>query len=65
MKKINGFYTHMVVFIAVVTGLIARNFSYDPHRLWSLWVAFGWGKGVAYHAVRVFYLDNRPNKARM
>jgi hypothetical protein len=28
-------------------------------------VAFGWGLGVAYHAARVFYLDNRRNKDRM
>lgn len=49
-----GFFIHAAVYVAVVGGLVAMNFTRNPDKLWSLWVAGGWGLGVGFHALGVF-----------
>lgn len=58
VRKLRGFYMHVaqyvvvVTFLAIVNLLTARHYNY--HALWFLWVALGWGIGLAFHGLRVF-----------
>jgi hypothetical protein len=52
-KAINGFYTHFMIFLAVVTGLAIINLI-EGDKLWVQWVVLGWGAGIALHAYLVF-----------
>ena len=52
------FYIHLIKFSAVIAVLLVINLIVSPHRLWVLWVIFGWGISVLLHAVKIFA---RPN----
>lgn len=52
-----GFYIHLGVYIAVNTLLIVINFYTSPGYLWFKWPLLGWGIGVIFHAVGVFFLS--------
>ena len=54
VRKLKGFYFHLAQYIVVVTVLAAINLGTRPQHLWVGWVAFGWGMGVLFHAMRVF-----------
>lgn len=45
-----GFAIHAAVYVIVVGGLFYLNYTRNPDRMWVLWVAGGWGLGVALHA---------------
>lgn len=51
-----GFYIHVVIFLIVNAILVGVNLSTTPGRLWFPWPLFGWGVGVAAHALGVFWL---------
>ena len=40
-RVIVGFAIHFAVYVIVVAGLAALNFSRNPDHLWFLWVAAG------------------------
>jgi hypothetical protein len=44
----------LFVYIAVIAGLAALNMTRNPDKLWFVWVAGGWGIGVAAHALSLF-----------
>jgi hypothetical protein len=52
-KSINGFYTHFIIFIAVIAGLAIVNLV-SGDSFWIQWVVLGWGAGIALHAFLVF-----------
>ncbi|HEX2840202.1 2TM domain-containing protein [Hyphomicrobium sp.] len=52
-KAINGFYTHFIVFLAVIAGLALVNLI-SGDSFWIQWVVLGWGLGIAFHAYRIF-----------
>lgn len=52
-KAINGFYTHFVVFLAVIAGLALVNLV-TGDSFWIQWVVLGWGAGIAFHAFMIF-----------
>lgn len=52
-KAINGFYTHFMIFLAVITGLAIVNLI-EGDKLWVQWVLLGWGAGIALHGFLVF-----------
>lgn len=52
-KAINGFYTHFIVFLAVIAGLAILNLVLGD-SFWIQWVVLGWGIGIAYHAFVIF-----------
>ena len=54
VRDIKAFYGHLFAYAAVVIGLTVLNLIVSPHVLWVIWVAFGWGIGVAAHALSVF-----------
>ncbi|HET6425939.1 MAG TPA: 2TM domain-containing protein [Planctomycetaceae bacterium] len=49
-----GFWIHLAAYVIVVAGLAVLNFNRNPDKLWVLWVAGGWGIGVAAHAAAFF-----------
>jgi fatty acid desaturase len=53
VAAIKGFYVHLLVFALVMAGLFAINVT-SGGSWWVLWVVFGWGIGVAAHALAVF-----------
>lgn len=56
VRKLRGFYTHLMQYLLVVAGLAAVNLWLSPHYLWFLWVLLGWGLGLMSHALSVFQL---------
>jgi hypothetical protein len=40
--------------VMVVGSLAVMNFMRNPDRPWVLWVAGGWGLGIAIHAAMFF-----------
>ncbi len=55
VRKIKKFYTSLlsyIVFIAFMAGL--NYYTNEWHSPWFLWVAFGWGIGIIFHAFKAF-----------
>jgi hypothetical protein len=53
VEAIKGFYIHLGVFVLVLAGLFTINAA-SGGSWWVLWVFFGWGIGIAAHALMVF-----------
>ncbi|WP_051709735.1 2TM domain-containing protein [Andreprevotia chitinilytica] len=52
--KLAAFYRHLCLYVLICGGLSALNFLQTPHYFWAGWVWFGWGIGMASHALRLF-----------
>lgn len=52
-KAINGFYTHFIIFLAVIAVLAVVNLV-SGDAFWIQWVVLGWGIGIAFHAFMIF-----------
>jgi|GEM_PF-891668 len=48
------FWIHLACYIVVVSALAVLNYQRNPENLWILWVAGGWGIGIAAHAMAFF-----------
>jgi hypothetical protein len=53
VAAIKGFYVHLAVYLVVNIGLFVVD-ALTGSDWWVQWVAFGWGIGVAAHALAVF-----------
>ena len=54
VRKLRGFYLHLMKYVIVNLGLLVINLIFSPHTLWFYWVMLGWGLGLLSHAFRVF-----------
>jgi transcriptional regulator with XRE-family HTH domain len=54
VKRLRGFYIHLMIYVLVITGLVILNLVRTPDRLWVLGPAFGWGIGILAHGLSVF-----------
>ncbi len=54
VKEIKGFYSHLTVYVLVISVLIFINLKYTPEYLWFFWSAIGWGFALLGHASKVF-----------
>lgn len=54
VEEIKGFYGNLTSYIFVNIGLLVLNLVTSPNHLWFFWPLFGWGIGVAVHAMKVF-----------
>jgi len=52
--QLRGFYQHLAAYVVVNAVLLAINLVTSPGRYWFFWPLFGWGIGVAFHALSVF-----------
>ena len=67
-KKKSDFYIHLVIYIAVNTFLIAQWWTITEGKgfAWFVFPLFGWGIGLAVHAVDTFrgydYIEKQTEK---
>ncbi|MBN2558850.1 MAG: 2TM domain-containing protein [Clostridia bacterium] len=54
VKERRDFYQHLVVYVAVCTFLSVMTLFVWGGKFWPVFVIFGWGIGVASHAVSTF-----------
>ncbi len=54
VRDIKGFYSHLAVYILVITVMAATNLYMGTDNLWFIWPMLGWGLGVASHGLAVF-----------
>jgi transcriptional regulator with XRE-family HTH domain len=54
VRKVKGFYIHLVQYVVVIAALCAINLVTHPGKLWFVWPALGWGFGILAHAAAVF-----------
>jgi len=45
---------NVAAYVVVIALMAAVNLWRSPHNLWFIWVALGWGIGVAAHALAFF-----------
>ena len=56
VRDIKAFYSHLVIYCAVIALLVLLNLvSWDGY-FWAVWPALGWGAGLLVHAAGVFEL---------
>jgi len=55
VKELKGFYSHLMTYVFVVSGLTILNW-FTTDYWWVLWVILGWGIGIVSHAMEVFEL---------
>ena len=58
IEELRGFYAHLAAYVAVNVFLILVNLITSPGYLWFVFPLFGWGIGLAIHAVMVFWTGN-------
>ncbi|WP_276877128.1 2TM domain-containing protein [Chryseobacterium joostei] len=54
VKELKEFYGNLTSFCIVIPFLALLNIITAPGYLWFLWAMFGWGIGIAFHAVSIF-----------
>jgi hypothetical protein len=57
VKKIKGFYTHLIVFILVNTYVVIKKTQHidEGETIWHAFkLPFFWGIGLVFHAMRTF-----------
>ena len=60
-----GFYTHLLVFVLVNSGMYLMN-NFSGGQRWHYFPLFGWGLGLAIHGIVTFIsLQGMGLKARM
>lgn len=59
VKAKYGFYIHLSIYIAVSILLIIINLSTSSEYLWFKWPLMGWGIGVLFHALGVFFFPGK------
>jgi hypothetical protein len=52
-----GFYIHFLVYLIVNGVLITINLRTNPEYYWFVWPLFGWGIGVLFHGLSVFFFS--------
>lgn len=58
VTELKKFYSNLTSYILVIALLAGINYWIDGwNYMWFLWVAFGWGIGIAFHAFHVFGLN--------
>lgn len=59
------FRIHLVTYIAVNSLLAIINFTLTPGHIWFIWPLLGWGIGIIFHALSVYYSTHKSIKERM
>lgn len=58
LEQVKKFYRNLTSYIFVIGFLALLNYVDDQWgEMWFLWVAFGWGIGIFFHALKVFGLN--------
>lgn len=62
-RAIAGFYTHFLIFVAVLALLAIINLV-SGDEFWIHWVVLGWGAGIVFHGFQVFVRKPADARAR-
>lgn len=54
IKKLKGFYLHLILYFVILAGLGVLNYFVSPDEIWVHYVAISWAIGLAAHAISVF-----------
>ncbi|HMB63988.1 MAG TPA: 2TM domain-containing protein [Eudoraea sp.] len=58
VEQLRKFYGNLTSYVIVVSVLAVINYWADGWSyMWFLWVAFGWGIGLFFHALKIFNLN--------
>ena len=58
VEELKKFYSHLTTYVLIISGLAALNYWTNGFAyMWFLWAAFGWGIGIASHAIGTFRLN--------
>jgi len=57
VEEKKGFYTHLITYIVVNTGLVIIWAMSGGGYPWFIWPIFGWGIGIVFHFLSVFVFD--------
>ncbi len=58
VDELKKFYANLWSYIMVISALATINYLVNEFRyMWFLWAAFGWGIGIAFHAICTFNLN--------
>lgn len=60
-----SFYTHLAVYILVITILTILNLTVAGDYFWVMWPMIGWGSGLIIHALSTFVFDTTSLKERL
>ncbi len=58
VREIKGFYSHLMTYALVITGLFILNYMTSPEYIWAWWPALGWGIGILSHGLSAFETFN-------
>ena len=61
VKDIKDFYSHLITYACVITGLCVVNLMTNPDNIWFLWTALFWGIGIISHGLSAFEVFNLFN----
>jgi hypothetical protein len=50
-----SFFIHLTVYVVINLLLVVINLVTDPGHLWFFWPLFGWGIGLFFHGLSVFF----------
>lgn len=59
-RGLRVFFIHLGAYVVAITAFAALNLYRNPDHLWFVWVAAGWGIGVAAHGLAL--LLKRSNR---
>ena len=54
VRRVKRFYMHALQYVGIVVALGLVNLFTWPGSPWVLWVAFGWGLGLIFEALKVY-----------
>ncbi|MFG5381867.1 2TM domain-containing protein [Yoonia sp. R2-816] len=54
-----SFYTHLMVYIAIILLLVVINLLSSPGTIWFHWPMMGWGIAVVLHGFAIFVFPGR------
>ncbi|MDH7447086.1 2TM domain-containing protein [Aquimarina sp. 2201CG14-23] len=58
VDELKKFYNNLFSYIVIIGFLAGLNYYLNEWRnAWFLWAAFGWGIGLAFHAVKAYRLN--------
>ena len=55
----NGFYRHAVVYAVICSCLALMDWHQNGRIVWAYWPAFGWGIGIFFQALNVWWPSER------
>ncbi len=63
VDELKKFYNNLISYVLVIGFLSVINYYQNEwHYPWFLWPAFGWGIGLAFHAVKAYRINPMFNK---